>query len=99
MHSPIPSPTQDAPPITSANCSTGSVSCAACRRRDAGQLDPATLVADVIMKPADTPLLQAARTRGCATHAGRHMLDHQLPAYLRFSGLAGAAALAAAALE
>lgn len=54
---------------------------------DPEQLDPATLVADVIMKPADTRLLQAARARGCTTHPGRPMLDHQLPAYLRFFGL------------
>lgn len=58
---------------------------------DALPLDPArlaagTLVCDIIMEPADTALLRAARERGLPTHAGRAMLDYQLPAYLRFFG-------------
>lgn len=55
-------------------------------------IDPAlladgTLVCDIIMEPAATRWLQAAAARGLPVHAGRHMLDHQLPAYLRFFGL------------
>lgn len=66
---------------------------------DPGLLEPPTLVADIVMKPADTRLLQAARWRRCPTHAGRHMLDHQLPAYLRFFGLDGAVPFALQELE
>lgn len=36
------------------------------------------LVADVITDPLDTPLLEAARARGCATVSGGDMLDGQL---------------------
>jgi shikimate dehydrogenase len=54
---------------------------------DPDTLDAGALVADVIMTPADTRLLQAARERGCRTHAGRPMLDHQVPSYLDFFGL------------
>ncbi|NML44062.1 shikimate dehydrogenase [Ramlibacter sp. G-1-2-2] len=53
---------------------------------DPAQLAPGTLVCDIIMEPATTKLLQAARGRGLPTHAGRAMLDYQLPAYLRFFG-------------
>lgn len=41
-------------------------------------LDPATVVAEVIMDPTRTPLLVAAAARGCRIHEGRHMLDAQL---------------------
>ena len=62
-------------------------------------LDPAalpagTLVVDVIMQPAETPLLRHAAQRGLPVHPGRPMLDHQLPAYLDFFGLPQAAQLA-----
>ena len=50
-------------------------------------LDPETVVADVIMSPADTPLLQRARTHGRRVHHGRHMLDHQVPLYLDWFGI------------
>jgi shikimate dehydrogenase len=40
-------------------------------------LEPQTLVAEIIMKPAMTALLLAAGQRGCRIHAGRHMLDAQ----------------------
>ena len=49
---------------------------------DPTTLDPETVVADVIMSPADTALLQRARTHGRRIHHGRHMLDHQIPLYL-----------------
>jgi shikimate dehydrogenase len=50
-------------------------------------LDPDVLVADVIMNPAETPLLKRARTHGRRTHPGRHMLDHQIPLYLEWFGI------------
>lgn len=53
---------------------------------DPAQIATGTLVCDIIMEPADTALLRAARQRGLPTHAGRAMLDHQLPAYLDFFG-------------
>lgn len=71
---------------------------------DALPIDPATLAAgtlvvDVIMQPAVTPLLRLAAERGHPTHPGRPMLDHQMPAYLDFFGLPMVAALAAADLR
>jgi shikimate dehydrogenase len=45
-------------------------------------LDHDTLVAEVIMSPIETALLQRARTHGRRIHYGRHMLDHQVPLYL-----------------
>lgn len=35
-------------------------------------------VAEVIMSPAVTPLLEVAAARGCRTHEGRHMMEEQL---------------------
>ena len=45
-------------------------------------LPPDVVVADVIMTPAETPLLHHARTHGRRIHHGRHMLDHQVPLIL-----------------
>jgi shikimate dehydrogenase len=53
---------------------------------------PSTLVAEVVMAMETTPLLAAARERGCEVHPGRHMLDGQLEMMMDFFGLAGAAA-------
>src|SRR5476649_2760712 len=50
-------------------------------------LDSDALVADVIMSPVETPLLQRARTHGRRVHHGRHMLDHQIPLYLDWFGI------------
>lgn len=50
-------------------------------------LDSATLVADVIMSPVETPLLRRARAHGRRIHHGRHMLDHQIPLYLEWFGI------------
>jgi len=55
---------------------------------DPGALGPATLVADVIMKPPVTPLLEAAAARGCRILEGRHMLDHQAPLIAEYFGIA-----------
>jgi shikimate dehydrogenase len=49
-------------------------------------LDPAMLVADIIMKPAMTPLLAAAKARGCAVRQGAGMLDCQVELMMRFLG-------------
>lgn len=53
---------------------------------DPASLAAGTLVCDIIMEPAETALLRAARERGLPVHGGRAMLDHQLPAYLAFFG-------------
>ncbi|WP_089155938.1 shikimate dehydrogenase family protein [Micromonospora sp. NBS 11-29] len=42
------------------------------------------VVADIIMSPAETPLLRAARARGLAAHPGEPTLSHQIDAYLDF---------------
>jgi shikimate dehydrogenase len=47
---------------------------------------PGTVVAEIIMKPERTPLVEAAAARGLAVHLGRHMLDHQVPLLARFIG-------------
>lgn len=47
-------------------------------------LDPGTLVAEVIMQPEITPLLEAASSCGLAIHKGHHMLEGQLEEMVRF---------------
>jgi shikimate dehydrogenase len=50
-------------------------------------LNPAALVTDIVYTPLDTPLLQAARARGCATVDGLGMLLHQaVPGFERWFG-------------
>lgn len=51
-------------------------------------LRPDAVVADIIMTPRDTRLLSLAAGGGHPVHHGIHMLDHQIPAYLEFFGLA-----------
>jgi shikimate dehydrogenase len=50
-------------------------------------LSPDVVIADVIMTPAETPLLHHARTHGRRIHHGRHMLDHQVQLYLDWFGI------------
>ncbi len=51
------------------------------------QVTPGTLVTDVVYSPLDTPLLQAARERGCQTVDGLGMLLHQaVPGFERWFG-------------
>ncbi|WP_155370890.1 shikimate dehydrogenase family protein [Catellatospora vulcania] len=50
------------------------------------ELPPGALVADIVMHPADTPLLRAAAALGHRVHQGHHMLRHQLDAYRDFFG-------------
>jgi len=54
---------------------------------DPAGLDARTLVCDIIMKPRETRLLQAAQTRGMRVHRGHHTLDAQIPMYLEFLGI------------
>jgi shikimate dehydrogenase len=46
-----------------------------------------TMVCDIIMKPKETRLLEAARSRGMKVHHGHHMMDTQVPMYLQFFGI------------
>ncbi|HSI00279.1 MAG TPA: shikimate dehydrogenase, partial [Reyranella sp.] len=50
-------------------------------------LDSHVVVAEVIMSPAETPLLVRARTHGRRIHHGRHTLDHQVPLLLDWFGI------------
>jgi shikimate dehydrogenase len=45
---------------------------------DPAVLDPDSIVAEVIMQPAETALLQAAKARGCRIHRGEHMVAAQI---------------------
>ena len=52
-----------------------------------GSIPPGALVAEVVMQPEVTPLLEAATVRGARTHGGRHMLQSQLDAIAGFLGV------------
>ena len=54
---------------------------------DPERVDPGALVADVIMKPPRTRLLERAASRGCRVLEGRHMLDRQAPLIADYFGL------------
>jgi shikimate dehydrogenase len=54
---------------------------------DPAPLAEQTIVCDIIMKPRETRLLQAAQARGLRVHHGQHMLDAQIPMYLEFLGI------------
>ncbi len=53
---------------------------------DAGRIDPNALVGEVVLTVAETPLIAAAKARGCVTQIGTDMLFEQIPAYLEFFG-------------
>ena len=53
---------------------------------DVARLEPRTFVGEVVMKQEITPLLQAARERGCRYQVGTDMLFEMIPAYLEFFG-------------
>lgn len=53
---------------------------------DLGDLSASTFVGEVVMKQEMTPLLQAARARGCRYQIGVDMLYEMIPAYLEFFG-------------
>lgn len=64
----------------SARRSTASTSHSGARRA------PSTFVGEVVMKQEITPLLQAARAKGCRYQVGTDMLFEMIPAYLEFFG-------------
>ena len=53
---------------------------------DIERVPPAAWVGDVVMTPEITPLLNAARARGCRIQVGTDMLFEQIPAYLEYFG-------------
>ena len=60
---------------------------------DVSRLDARQIVAEIIMNPETTPLLAAARARGCRVQAGWPMLACQLAMMADFLGLRAAAPL------
>lgn len=56
------------------------------------RIAPSALVGEVVLSREITPLLAAARERGCAVQVGTDMLFEQIPAYLEFFGLPTATA-------
>jgi shikimate dehydrogenase len=54
---------------------------------DPRTLAPGSLVADIIMHPAETALLRTAAGHGCRVQPGEPMLAHQLSFYRQFFGL------------
>lgn len=57
---------------------------------DISRISPSTFVGEVVMKQAITPLLAAARAKGCAFQVGTDMLFEMIPAYLEFFGFGSA---------
>ncbi|WP_353362826.1 shikimate dehydrogenase [Acidovorax sp. FG27] len=57
---------------------------------DVERIDPSTFVGEVVMKAEYTPLLEAARAKGCAVQVGTDMLFEMIPAYLEFFGFGSA---------
>ena len=53
---------------------------------DPFRLAASTFVGEVVMKTQITPLLEAARQRGCRFQVGTDMLFEMIPAYLEFFG-------------
>ena len=47
---------------------------------------PDTVIADIIMVPAETEWLFAAQKAGLRVHYGRHMLDYQIDLIGKFIG-------------
>ena len=58
----------------------------------ADRIDPGTFVGEVVMKEEYTPLLRAARQKGCPVQVGTDMLFEMIPAYLEFFGFGTATA-------
>ena len=53
---------------------------------DMSRVSPSTFVGEVVMKVEVTPLVKAARERGCRTQVGTDMMFEMIPAYLEFFG-------------
>jgi shikimate dehydrogenase len=56
---------------------------------DCARLDPAAIVADAVIGSGLTPVLTAARERGCFVQPGAIMTDQQISLYARFFGFEG----------
>ena len=54
---------------------------------NADRLSATQIVAEIIMQPAETPLLQAARAKGCRIHHGAPMLASQVALMAAFMGV------------
>lgn len=59
---------------------------------DASRLEPSQIVAEIIMQPAETPLLLAAKRTGCRIHYGAPMLACQIELMAAFMGIPDAVA-------
>jgi shikimate dehydrogenase len=59
---------------------------------DMSRVAPSTFVGEVVMKQEMTPLLLAAKAKGCAYQLGTDMLYEMIPAYLEFFGFGSATA-------
>ncbi len=53
---------------------------------DIARIDAKTFVGEVVMKAEYTPLLRAAKAKGCEVQVGTDMLFEMIPAYLEFFG-------------
>jgi len=53
---------------------------------DVDRISPSTFVGEVVMKQEFTPLLTAAKAKGCQVQVGTDMLFEMIPAYLEFFG-------------
>ncbi|MGJ7609938.1 MULTISPECIES: shikimate dehydrogenase family protein [unclassified Variovorax] len=53
---------------------------------DVDRIDAGTFVGEVVMKAEFTPLLLAAKAKGCQVQVGTDMLFEMIPAYLEFFG-------------
>jgi shikimate dehydrogenase len=53
---------------------------------DIARVAPSAFVGEVVMKQEMTPLLRAAKAKGCTVQVGTDMLFEQIPAYLEFFG-------------
>jgi shikimate dehydrogenase len=53
---------------------------------DIDRVDPSTFVGEVVMKAEYTPMLRAAKKKGCMVQVGTDMLFEMIPAYLEFFG-------------
>ena len=53
---------------------------------DVARIKSSQFVGEVVMKEEFTPLLRAARDKGCAVQVGTDMLFEMIPAYLEFFG-------------
>jgi shikimate dehydrogenase len=59
---------------------------------DIARIAPGCFVGEVVMKSEYTPLLRAARDKGCEVQVGTDMLFEMIPAYLEFFGFGSATA-------